>query len=371
MIPGGYRNINALFDPPMWEQRRRRIADIVTEVRPSSILELGCGEGNILSFLIPPSDDDEHPISRIVGLDIDECEIEKAAQRCKPNGWDHQYPRCDPLQVQLYHGSAAVPVGEFKGIDFIICSEVIEHMPTEDLELVAKTLFGVYQPRVCIVTTPNAEFNVYFPELNYGTPNSRFRHNDHHFEWTRQEFYDWQVAPGEARMLVPLPMCECMCTRMAGIYGYDFRVEGIGKLVNSEALKAYTGPDVGCCTQIAVFSKRSGAGLSCKASREDYIKGSERHPIPTHAITFEYPVAKDQPLSPTHLRDLVVRYAGYIMDVKTGVFKFEELWQVWAVKSQFRRRRRLKEWLDEQCHHGLEFKLISNSGYTSQYQLLA
>ena len=42
-----------------------------------------------------------------------------------------------------------------------------------------------------MISTPNAEFNVYFPNLNYGTPKSTYRHWDHQFEWTRQEFQDW------------------------------------------------------------------------------------------------------------------------------------------------------------------------------------
>jgi len=38
------------------------------------------------------------------------------------------------------------------------------------------------------MTTPNAEFNVLFPNLN------GFRHPDHKFEWTRQQFGDWYMT---------------------------------------------------------------------------------------------------------------------------------------------------------------------------------
>ena len=38
-----------------------------------------------------------------------------------------------------------------------------------------------------IVTTPNIEYNVRFESL----PNDKLRHQDHRFEWTRQEFRDW------------------------------------------------------------------------------------------------------------------------------------------------------------------------------------
>ncbi len=67
----------------------------------------------------------------------------------------------------------------------------IEHLPSHVLEKVPQTLLGDYQPRLCIMTTPNAEFNIYFPNLKYGTKESLFRHDDHQFEWTRKEFQDW------------------------------------------------------------------------------------------------------------------------------------------------------------------------------------
>lgn len=52
-------------------------------------------------------------------------------------------------------------------------------------------VFGIYKPKLVIITTPNAEFNVNFPNLNYGTSESTFRHDDHKFEWTREEFESW------------------------------------------------------------------------------------------------------------------------------------------------------------------------------------
>lgn len=57
-----------------------------------------------------------------------------------------------------------------------------------------KTVLGAYSPRLVIVTTPNAEFNVNFPQLMYGTPDSKFRHWDHKFEWTRKEFEEWYAC---------------------------------------------------------------------------------------------------------------------------------------------------------------------------------
>lgn len=61
----------------------------------------------------------------------------------------------------------------------------IEHLYPDDLDAFPYTVFGFIKPQVAIVTTPNADFNVLFKEMK------AFRHPDHKFEWTRQQFQDW------------------------------------------------------------------------------------------------------------------------------------------------------------------------------------
>jgi len=46
-------------------------------------------------------------------------------------------------------------------------------------------IFEYIMPKVAIVTTPNADFNVLFPNF------SGYRHPDHKFEWTRKQFQEW------------------------------------------------------------------------------------------------------------------------------------------------------------------------------------
>lgn len=73
----------------------------------------------------------------------------------------------------------------------MICSEVVEHLPTHVLNRFFDVALGHYSPPILIVTTPNAEYNVHFENLNYGKPEATFRHDDHKFEWTRSEFQAW------------------------------------------------------------------------------------------------------------------------------------------------------------------------------------
>jgi hypothetical protein len=56
-----------------------------------------------------------------------------------------------------------------------------------------RVLFEFARPRTVVLTTPNREYNVLWETL----PAGRFRHPDHRFEWTRQEFRDWASAIAE------------------------------------------------------------------------------------------------------------------------------------------------------------------------------
>ena len=64
-------------------------------------------------------------------------------------------------------------------------SDRIEHLHPEELTAMPKVLFGEVRPRLIVITTPNEEFNVLFPNF------SGMRHYDHKFEWTRDEFQQW------------------------------------------------------------------------------------------------------------------------------------------------------------------------------------
>lgn len=89
----------------------------------------------------------------------------------------------------------------------MILSEVIEHVHEYRLPRVMDTLLGGYQPQVLIITTPNVEYN----EV-YEMESEQVRHQDHRFEWTREEFTKW-------------------CNTWASEYSYRVQVDGIGQEV--------------------------------------------------------------------------------------------------------------------------------------------
>lgn len=153
---------------------------------------------------------------------MDECKY-----TAEPRAWNFLFPRFVPLVVRLIHASVLVPDPTFCGLDAITCIELIEHLPIEALEVFPINVFGYFNPRLVIITTPNCEFNILFPQLRGG----KLRHWDHRFEWTRREFQEW-------------------CNSAATSYGYAVSFAGVGD-------PPAEFQHVGHCSQIAIFERLS------------------------------------------------------------------------------------------------------------------
>ncbi|ORZ00793.1 hypothetical protein BCR43DRAFT_485797 [Syncephalastrum racemosum] len=252
-----------MFSPPLWRQRRSFIFDTIVKYGVQSVLDYGCGEANVLAYLIPPSADDVPSITRLAGLDIDTEPLQEAMQRCRPWENDYRELRVHPLTVDLYQGSVDQPDARLYGYDLMICSEVIEHLPAHILNRFLDVTLGNYAPPILIVTTPNAEYNIHFDNLNYGKPNAMYRHDDHKFEWTRAEFQAW-------------------CNQGADAYGYQTEFSGIGLLEGKPYDHA-----TGHCTQTCVFIRnpQHAGPLRIKALPHKHIQH------------FDFPFFDEPPLS--------------------------------------------------------------------------
>ena len=106
--------------------------------------------------------------------------------------------------------------------DAAVVMEVIEHLDAPRLSAFERVLFEQTQPKVVLITTPNAEYNSLFPFL----PAGQFRHRDHRFEWTRSQFQSWG-------------------TQVAARYGYKARFLPVGG----------EDPIAGPPTQMGVFER--------------------------------------------------------------------------------------------------------------------
>ena len=138
----------------------------------TSVLDLGCGEGQLLARLL-----EEPQLKSVTGMEVSQRELEVARRKLKPE----QRPR-----VTLLHGSITYRDKRLAGYDAAVAMEVVEHIDPPKLDAFREALLGIARPRVLIITTPNFEYNAVFDN-----PLPRFRHRDHRFEWTRLEFHQW------------------------------------------------------------------------------------------------------------------------------------------------------------------------------------
>ena len=102
-------------------------------------------------------------------------------------------PTMQAKRVKLIHGSLMYRDKRLEGFDAAAVVEVVEHLDPPRLSAFERVLFEFARPRTVVLTTPNREYNVTWETL----PAGQFRHPDHRFEWTRQEFQDW--AKGDRR----------------------------------------------------------------------------------------------------------------------------------------------------------------------------
>eukprot|EP00698_Gefionella_okellyi_P001192 TRINITY_DN1111_c0_g1_i1.p1 TRINITY_DN1111_c0_g1~~TRINITY_DN1111_c0_g1_i1.p1 ORF type:complete len:415 (-),score=86.32 TRINITY_DN1111_c0_g1_i1:1945-3189(-) len=209
------------FAVPLWKQRLRHCISVLCGSDAKSVVDLGSAEGKLLLQLR-----EKQRFTRLVGVDIVKGCLFAAAARLEPLHCDYFFQRGSPLTVELYHGSICEPDQRLCNIDAAACIEVIEHLPIDDVPRFTAATLGVMRPRLLVVTTPNSEFNPFFP-LAPGV----FRHDDHKFEWTRAEFQQWGNTAAER-------------------HGYAVEYGGIGDSPPGC-------PDVGGCSQFAIFRLRS------------------------------------------------------------------------------------------------------------------
>jgi 3' terminal RNA ribose 2'-O-methyltransferase Hen1 len=129
------------------------------------------------------------------------------------------------------HGSLMYRDQRIAGCDAAAVVEVIEHLDPPRLRAFERVVFEFARPGTVVITTPNREYNAMFERLAAG----EFRHRDHRFEWTRDEFRAWAEA-------------------VADRFGYAVRYLPVGP----------ADEQLGAPTQMGVFTKleKSEAGRS-------------------------------------------------------------------------------------------------------------
>ena len=195
------------------KQRLLTVVETLKEHNAKQIIDLGCGEGNLLVNLIKDSF-----FERISGADASYHALQIAKERC-----DRLHlPRNQWEKFQIFQSALTYQDKRFQGYDAATLIEVIEHLDLPRLSALQRVVFEFAKPKLVIVTTPNIEYNIKFENL----PAGKLRHKDHRFEWTRQEFQTWANNTAER-------------------FSYNISF----KLIGEEDIK------VGSPTQMAIFTK--------------------------------------------------------------------------------------------------------------------
>ncbi|MEV5144870.1 3' terminal RNA ribose 2'-O-methyltransferase Hen1 [Streptomyces sp. NPDC052727] len=208
---------------PLAERRRAAILTALHASGAARVLDLGCGQGQLVQALLKDT-----RFTEIVGVDVSVRALTIAARRLRLDRMGER----QAARVRLVQGSLAYTDNRLKGYDAAVLSEVIEHLDLPRLPALEYAVFGHARPRTVVVTTPNVEYNVRWESL----PAGHVRHGDHRFEWTREEFRAWAAT-------------------VAGRHGYDVEFVPVGP----------DDPEVGPPTQMAVFH-RTGTEKEAKAA---------------------------------------------------------------------------------------------------------
>ena len=194
------------------EQRLDWVVRQLGEAKAARVLDLGCGEGQLLRRLIG-----DPQFSEIVGADVSARSLEIATWKLKLR----RLKGAKRDRIRLLQTSLGYRDPRLTGYDAVAIVEVVEHIDPSRLDMFETTVFGAMQPKSVLLTTPNREYNVRFKNLRP----SGLRHRDHRFEWTREEFKTWTGRVAEA-------------------HGYTVDITGIGP----------EDPEVGPPSQAARFT---------------------------------------------------------------------------------------------------------------------
>ncbi len=194
----------------------QRLDAVVAQIRrlgARSVVDLGCGQGNLLRRVLRDTD-----VERLLGVDVAYRALEATARRLH---LDTMAPR-QRARIELVQGALTYRDKRLVGFDVAAIIEVIEHLDPPRLDAFERSVFVHARPMAVIVTTPNVEYNALFSSL----PTGHLRHRDHRFEWTRDEFQRW-------------------ATTAADRHGYIATFHPIGPM----------DPSLGAPTQMAVFAR--------------------------------------------------------------------------------------------------------------------
>jgi hypothetical protein len=280
-------NKKVTFEPPLYIQRYDFVADLLNKYECKTYMDIGCADSKLIRYIKNTNE----TLNLIVGLDLDTEILEMSKEKITGILFDFIHPRQQPLDLCLLQGDISQPDPYFieklnhqnSDLDFVSLVEIIEHLYPETLKNCINTVFGMLKPRLCLITTPNSDFNVVFDE-EWHQKEQKFRHWDHKFEWSRHEFQSW---------------CQNQILSQYEDYELVF-YSGLG-----QPPKEFEARNIGECTQMALFQRKSEYldKKSCLSEFKEYIKEKKRINIKNREMSRGSPLKLDPYLNSSNLND--------------------------------------------------------------------
>jgi SAM-dependent methyltransferase len=338
-ISAQLQNVQVKFLPPLHEQRRAWVLDALRRESVTSALDVGCGEGILLQHLThtapwrayssstPAPAVFEKPdlihLRDLHGLDITRDDLLYAIDITEPRKHAYDWRRFEDLDVSIWEGGLQQPNTAFKGIDCIVATEVIEHLPEEVLTSFAPILLGNYAPRLLLFTTPSYDFNACFSapgDHKWGTPDPTmrtdrvFRHLDHKFEWTVDECVSW-------------------CRAAAADWGYDVIIDGIGRSTTKDPWGR--GGDKIRASQAVTFRRREGTEWDTRRATRyaEWASGRVERGQPHKLLATHHYEAHAAAEKPASREDIVAAIKVAIQTIGAADVTVFELWREEAISS--------------------------------------
>ncbi|CAI2347941.1 unnamed protein product [Caenorhabditis sp. 36 PRJEB53466] len=181
------------FQPPLQVQRNSFVKNTLMKFKRETqdirrLAVMGCGEMSLERGMC------EYlgalGTINVISVDIDETSLSVGQQLLQKHITRQSEILATetglPVLFRSYVGDILVPDHRFADTDAIVSMEVVEHIPLDDARKFVANVLGVLMPRIFIFSTPNHEYNAVF-----GMKPGEFRHDDHKFEMSSQEFAAW------------------------------------------------------------------------------------------------------------------------------------------------------------------------------------
>ncbi len=155
--------------PNLHRQRLEAVMEAVRAASATSLADLGCGEGRLLTLALK-----ERALKRILGMDVASSALARARRYLHLD----DMPPAQRQRIEIIQGSLLYRDQRLEGFDVVALVEVVEHLDPPRLSAMERVVFAHARPRRVILTTPNREYNLHWEALGV----EKLRHRDHRFE---------------------------------------------------------------------------------------------------------------------------------------------------------------------------------------------